>query len=110
MRTDIGKIIGERIRNYRKEFGLTQEELAEKAGLHFTYIGKVERNEKSMTIETLIKITDALEITVEELFRHSQPDKQKRDDYVIHQIIGKLQTKTIEEQKKIHSIIDVVLD
>jgi transcriptional regulator with XRE-family HTH domain len=110
MQADIGNIIGQRIKNYRIEQGLTQERLAEKARLHSTYIGKVERNEKGITIETLIKITDALGITVEELFRYSQPHKQKQDEDVIYQIVNKLQNKSVEQQKKILSLIDVVLD
>jgi transcriptional regulator with XRE-family HTH domain len=110
MQAEIGKIIGQRIKNYRKEQGLTQEELAEKSGLHSTYIGKVERNEKGITIETLIKITDALGITVEELFRYLQPNKQNQDEDIMYQIVNKLQSKSVEQQKKILSLIDVVLD
>jgi transcriptional regulator with XRE-family HTH domain len=110
MQADIGKIIGQRIKNYRKGQRLTQEELAEKSGLHSTYIGKVERNEKGITIETLIKITDALGITVEELFRYLQPYKERHDEDIIYQIVNKLQSKNVKQQKKILSLIDIVLD
>ena len=59
----IKHIIGERIRDKRKERGLSQEELAERAGIHSTYVGQLERGEKSATIDSLEKVTAALEIT-----------------------------------------------
>ena len=44
---DISKIIGRRIRGFRKQKKLSQEALAEKCDLHPTYIGQLERGEKS---------------------------------------------------------------
>lgn len=66
---DLMKIVGERLRNIRKEKGYSQDELAHLAGLHFTYLGKIERTEKNVTIESLEKVTSALGISLEELFR-----------------------------------------
>lgn len=60
--------VGTKIRNYRQLSGLTQEQLAEKAELHHTYIGQVERGEKNLTIQTLGKILSALDITYEDFF------------------------------------------
>ena len=48
--------VGQRIRVLRIRRGLTQEELAEKADLHTTYIGQIERGEKNMTITSMEKI------------------------------------------------------
>jgi len=53
---------GEKIRKVRKENGLSQEELAEKAGLHRTYIGMIERGEKNITLTNIEKISKALNI------------------------------------------------
>uniref|UniRef100_UPI0040289E14 helix-turn-helix domain-containing protein n=2 Tax=Eubacteriales incertae sedis TaxID=538999 RepID=UPI0040289E14 len=50
------KELGKRIRTERIDKKMTQEELAERAGLHPTYIGQVERGEKSLTITSLEKI------------------------------------------------------
>ena len=50
--SDIAKIIGQRIRNYRTQKGLSQEKLAELAGCHPTYIGQLERGEKNATLES----------------------------------------------------------
>lgn len=47
---------------------LTQEELAERAELHHTYIGQVERGEKNLTLTTLERIVNALDVSYSELF------------------------------------------
>jgi len=59
---------GNRIRALRKQKGMSQEELAFKAGLHRTYIGMIERAEKNITLLNIQKIAQALEIPVKELF------------------------------------------
>lgn len=66
--SDIAKIIGQRIRNYRTQKGLSQEKLAELAGCHPTYIGQLERGEKNATLESVEKITSAMDISLSELF------------------------------------------
>jgi transcriptional regulator with XRE-family HTH domain len=53
-------IVGRRIRELRQKKGWSQEKLAEEAGLHRTYIGQVERGEKSIGIENLVRIARAL--------------------------------------------------
>ena len=64
----IAAIIGNRLRNYRHGLGLSQEKLAEMAGLHPTYIGQVERGEKNLTIESLFKLCAALKLPLPTLF------------------------------------------
>ncbi|MFV0571062.1 MAG: helix-turn-helix domain-containing protein [Xanthomarina gelatinilytica] len=59
---------GERVREIRKEKGLSQEELSFKADLHRTYIGMIERAEKNITLVNIEKIANALEVNIEELF------------------------------------------
>ena len=66
--SDIAKIIGQRIRNYRTQKGLSQEKLAELAGSHPTYIGQLERGEKNATLESAEKIASAMDISLSELF------------------------------------------
>ncbi len=58
--SEIAKIIGQRIRNYRTQKGLSQEKLAELAGCHPTYIGQLERGEKNATLESVEKIASAI--------------------------------------------------
>jgi transcriptional regulator with XRE-family HTH domain len=58
---------GEKVRATRLEQGLSQEDLADKAGVHRTYIGMIERAEKNITLENIKKIAVALGIRVEDL-------------------------------------------
>ena len=53
---------------YRKELGLSQERLAELAGVHRTYIGMVERAEKNITLCNIEKIAKALNVEIKDLF------------------------------------------
>lgn len=55
---------GERVREIRKNKGLSQEELAHKADLHRTYIGMIERAEKNITLINIEKIANALEVEI----------------------------------------------
>lgn len=57
--------IGLRIKNRRKELKLTQEKLAEKTGLTDTYIGAIERSSSKCSIETLVKIANALNLNMD---------------------------------------------
>ena len=68
--SDISKIIGERIRNHRNRLDLSQDELAERAGLHGTYIGQLERGEKNATLESIAKVVSGLGIKFETLFEN----------------------------------------
>ena len=56
------------IKAFRSEKGLSQEELAELSGLHRTYIGSVERQERNVTLGTLEVLSVALGVSVPELF------------------------------------------
>ena len=61
--------IGRKLRQFRQKKGYSQETLADRAGLHPTYIGQVERGEKNITVETLAKITTALGIPISSVFQ-----------------------------------------
>jgi len=58
---------GARVRQARKEKGLSQEKMADKAGVHRTYIGMIERAEKNITLININKIANALDISINEL-------------------------------------------
>ena len=60
-------IFGEKVREIRKEKGLSQEELAHKADLHRTYIGMIERAEKNITLLNIEKIANSLQINISNL-------------------------------------------
>lgn len=58
---------GKRVREERQKQGLSQEGLANKAGVHRTYIGMIERAEKNITLINIEKITKALGVTIDDL-------------------------------------------
>lgn len=59
---------GNKVRKERFKQGLSQEELAEKANVHRTYIGMIERAEKNITLENIEKIAIALNIEISKFF------------------------------------------
>lgn len=59
---------GKVVRDFRREKGLSQEALADIAGLHRTYIGMIERAEKNITLLNIEKIANALEIDISDFF------------------------------------------
>ena len=67
--SDILRKFGDKVRDYRKQKNLSQEELAEKVGLHRTYIGMIERAEKNITLLNIEKIANALELSIKDFFK-----------------------------------------
>ena len=65
---DILVEFGGKIRLLRNKLGISQEELAEKAGLHRTYIGMIERAEKNITLINIERIANALNVEIKDLF------------------------------------------
>ena len=62
--------IGQRLRDLRREAGISsQETLAHQAGVHRTYIGRLERGESGVTVEALAAVSAALGVSLAEFFR-----------------------------------------
>ena len=57
------EMVGKRIKELRTKLGMSQEELADVCGLHRTYIGSVERGERNLSLQNIIRIARALGIT-----------------------------------------------
>ncbi len=72
MKEDIKIFFGNRVRDERLRKGLSQEELAVRAGVHRTYIGMIERAEKNITLVNIERIAVALEMEICELFEQSE--------------------------------------
>lgn len=60
---------GDRVREERIKLHLSQEKLAEKANVHRTYIGMIERAEKNITLKNIEKISKALGVPICSLFK-----------------------------------------
>ena len=62
------KLLGKRIKFLREKTHLTQEKLAEKAGISLDYLGKIEVSINKPGIKTILKLANALDIPIKELF------------------------------------------
>lgn len=67
-KADIKRRFGVAVRRRRRELNLSQEELADRAALHRTYIGDIERGARNISLENIEKLAEALQISVSELF------------------------------------------
>jgi len=64
---NITQLFGEKVRSIRKEQQLSQDELADRCGLHRTYIGAVERGERNITLINAEKIANSLQVSLSKL-------------------------------------------
>ena len=102
--SEIAKTIGQRIRNYRLNSGLSQEKLAELSGCHPTYIGQLERGEKNATIESIERISAALNVPLSRLFEKLGGAGTVRRDIPLA-CYEFLSAKTPEEQEHLFNIL-----
>lgn len=105
--SQITKELGERLRALRLAAGLTQEKLAERADVHATYVGQLERGEKNATVESVCKLTRALGTDPAALFAHlpgaaSQPAPAEE----IYQLI---QGCTEQEQQELLQLLTAIV-
>ena len=73
---DLKEVMATNLRRLRHAKGMTQEELAERAGLSARYIGAIERAAVSASVTVLGQVADALEIEAADLVRRTLPDGQ----------------------------------
>lgn len=76
---DIKSVFASNVKKYRTKKGLSQEAFAEKAGLHRTYISAIEREKRSIALDNVQKIADALEIETNLLFIDIETEKKKKE-------------------------------
>lgn len=67
MKKDVLIKFGNKVREQRLLLGLSQEELANRAGVHRTYVGMIERAEKNITLTNIEKIAKALQLSIDEI-------------------------------------------
>ena len=96
------RALGSRIKKRRLELNLTQEKLAEKVDLSAVYIGQIERGERKMTIDTLVKLANSLNTSVEELLTDSTSKNINARLNELVNIAKELDTSNIDK------VIDVI--
>jgi transcriptional regulator with XRE-family HTH domain len=76
---DVLRALAAAVRARREQLGMSQEELAHRAGLHRTYISDVERGARNVALKNLVRLADALDMDVADLFV-AEPFRTKGTD------------------------------
>lgn len=72
--------LGARVRARRQELGKSQERLAADSGLHWTFVGQVERGQRNLSLHNLLKLAEGLEVDPAELVRGLHAPKRQDAD------------------------------
>ena len=100
------KIIGKRIQAFRKQKGITQEELSEMIGISPHYLSSLERGVYNIKLETLVKILNCLNISADEVFCDVV---NKSFAITPSKLSQKLEALPITEQEKILAVVDTMI-
>ena len=98
-------MLGKRIRKERLRLNLTQEQLSEDIEISTAYLGQIERGERSLTLDKLVKLANRLRVTVDYLLSDSvsiSPDNQT------DRILQLLQDKTTEEKEMAFQVLNTI--
>ena len=98
--------IGENIRKYRKTKKMTQETLAERAGLSVNYIGSIERGEKLPSLETFIVILNQLGVTADCIL---QDVVQANYELKMSLLNEKLSVLSPDQHATVEDVVDVLV-
>jgi transcriptional regulator with XRE-family HTH domain len=74
MEGDLQRIVGENLRAYRAEHGLSQEGFAQVLGVHRTYMGGLERGERNLTLRSLERLAARLRVDPVALLSSREPE------------------------------------
>jgi CheY-like chemotaxis protein len=79
MPVELKQLLGNAIKEQRSAMGISQEELAARAGLHRTYVSEVERGERNPSITSIEKLAQALKVSFTTLFERAGQPSARRD-------------------------------
>lgn len=100
----VRKFLGQRLRALRKQRGLSQERLGERSGLSGKFIGEVERGEKSISIDSLYRVSVALEIPLRDLTdvreRNAVPSEEAEKIFAL--VSGR---RRVEDLRKAYEVL-----
>ena len=94
--------LGQRIREERLKLKLTQSQLAEDIDISDTYIGQIERGERSLTLDTLVRLVNRLGVSIDYLLKDSV---DVTDDNILNQF---RQVTDLQSDKRKQMAIDVI--
>ena len=105
-KSDIDKIFGKILRDYRVKAGFTQEELAEKIGISLKYISRIENGNNSVKTQTLIKYMNILGISPNTLYGSFLSNPEVKADI---QLYNKISILPDDKKDFISSVVDLLI-
>ncbi|MEH7379102.1 helix-turn-helix transcriptional regulator [Bacillus sp. JJ1533] len=103
------ELVGQRIKKFRTEKKLKQERLAELADITTKHLGEIERAETNVSLVTLERICQALEISPSQLFTPYEDVKHIKNPQILLSLIDLLENKPIELQKDLLKIMKILI-
>lgn len=106
------RYIAQKVKYLRKKQNMSQEELSERADLGLKYINQLENQNVNLTIHSLEKVIDALEMTPEEFFNFDslESTSDKTDNLSLKRINMKVKQLPVGKREKMLSIFESILD
>ena len=99
--------LGKRIREERLKAHLTQEQLAEYSDISLSYMGQIERGERNVTLETLLRICNCLKVSVDFLLK----DSYKADeDNTVNQFKQLISNKSFDEKQMAIDVLKTIFN
>ncbi len=103
--SELSKVVGDRIRLIRNEKGYSLEELSDRSGVSVTHVGRIERGNRTPSLDILGKIVSGLDITFAELFNDLHIPKDEQET-TLSILINRINSLNNDEQKELLIILD----
>lgn len=100
------KRLGQRIREERLKLGLTQAKLSEDVDISEAYMGQIERGERNLALDTLIRLANRLGVSVDYLLKDSVDNS---NDNILNQFRQLIENRSIEHKQLVLDVIKTIL-
>ena len=104
------RLLGQRVREFRKRAEYTLEELAERAELDSQYLGFIERGQGKPSLDALQRIARALGVEIGELFQFQRAGQQEDKDYLTRQLSRLLNPRSPQEIRALRSLVKQIVE
>ena len=98
--------LGQRIREERLKLTLTQARLAEDTDISEAYVGQIERGERNLSLDTLIRLANRLGVSVDYLLKDSVDDSS---DNIVNQFRQLIENKSMEHRQLVIDVVKTIL-
>ena len=103
------KVLGRRMRDRRLDLGLTQEELAGRAGISLNFEGRLETGEKAPSFTTLVRLSNALGVGIADLVcEEERPRESEVCDYLLRSMAGFEEEDKLFIWEQVRTLVDFV--